>query len=121
MTTVSVEVILKDSDAVAVEQVRVPHGAPETWDEAAVRDVLVEMLRTIDRVQNPSAPRDRAVSLTGFSWIVEPVAGGVMLALQIPMGVVAAGPFAMPHEQLDGLIGNVLRLERAKSSKTTVH
>ena len=61
MTTFSVEVILKDSDAVKVEQAIVPHGAPDTWNEAAVRDVLVEILRAIERVQNPT-PRAIAPS-----------------------------------------------------------
>ncbi len=56
MTTVNVEVVLKDSNAVKVEAATLPHGEPDTWNEAAVRDLLVEMLRAIDRVQNPARP-----------------------------------------------------------------
>lgn len=118
MTTFSVEVMLKGRDAVAVEQAIVPHGAPDTWDEAAVRDVLIETLRAIDRAQNPTAPRDRPVVLTGFSWIVEPVGEQVMLALEIPMGAAAAGPFAIGQKQLDALVASVMRAERPTS---TVH
>ena len=42
-----------------------------------------------------------------------------MLALEIPMGVAAAGPLAMPQDRLEAMVGNVLKLERG--SKTTVH
>jgi hypothetical protein len=121
MTTVSVEVILKDSEAVRVEQVVMPHGAPGTWGEAAVRDVLIEMLRAIDRVRNPGAPRDRPVSLIGFNWIVEPISDGVMLALLIPTGTAAVGPLAIDQGRLDTLITNVIKDERRQSSATTVH
>lgn len=121
MTTVAVEVILKDSDAVSVEQVVVPHGPAGTWTEAAVRDVLIEMLRAIDRVGNPEAPRDRPVSLMGFNWIVEPIKDGVMLALLIPMGTAAVGPLAIEQGRLDTLVANVIRDERSQSSTTTVH
>ena len=118
--TFSVEVVLKNKDEVAMEQVSISHGTPDTWDEAAVRDVLVETLRAIERAKDSKAPRDRAVMLTGFSWIVEPIEGQVMLALEIPMGVAAAGPFAIEHKRLETLVTAVLRLERAGSA-TTIH
>jgi hypothetical protein len=120
MATFNVEVVLKDRDTVTVRPVVVPHGAPGTWTEEAVRDVLIEMLRAIDRVQNPDAPPDRPVSLTGFNWIVEPITDGVMLALLIPMGTAAAGPLAIDQGRLDTLVSNVLKLERTTSG-TTVH
>ena len=118
--TFSVEVVLKDRDEVAVEQVAIAHGTPDTWNEAAVRDVLVETLRAIERAKDPAAPRDRAVMLTGFSWIVEPIDGQVMLALEIPMGVAAAGPFAIDQKKLDALVTAVLRLDRVGTA-TTIH
>jgi len=119
--TFSVEVVLKDRDAVVVEQVSVAHGTPDTWNEAAVRDVLIETLRAIERARNPSAPRDRAVMLTGFSWIVEPVDGKVMLALEIPMGIAAAGPFAIDQMKLDALVTAVLRMDRMGTATSTIH
>ena len=119
--TFKVEVVLKNKDEVVVEEVAVQHGAPDTWNEAAVRDVLVETLRAIERAKDPKAPRDRAVMLTGFSWIVEPVDGKVMLALEIPMGIAAAGPFAIPQAKLDALVTNVMKMERVGPTSTTVH
>jgi hypothetical protein len=121
MITVNVEVMLKDRDTVTTDSVVLPYGEPATWNEAAVRSLLVEMLRAIDRARNPDAPRDRPVSLTGFNWIVEPVGDQVMLALLIPMGMAAAGPLAVAQKPLDDLVGAVLRQERGRSSSTTVH
>ena len=121
MTTFDVEVVLKNRDFAAKEAVVVSHGPPDTWNEAAVYDALVEILRAIGRAQDPQAPRDRPVILTGFSWIVEPVTDGAILAIEIPMGAAVAGPFRMPQARLDALITNVLRLERQRHSPTTVH
>ena len=119
--TFNVEVVLKGSDAAVTETVKVAHGAPETWDEAAVTDVLVETLRAIERAQNPKAPRDRAVSLLGFSWIVEPLDGKVVIAIEIPMGAAVAGPFDIAQPQLDGLITRAIQFERMKSASPVVH
>ena len=121
MTKFDVEVVLKGSDSAVREAVTVAHGAPATWDEGAVYDALVEILRAIDRAQNPKAPRDRAVILTGFSWIVEPEGENVVLALEIPMGAAVAGPFAMPQAKLDALVSSVIRMERQKVAPTTIH
>ena len=121
MTTFDVEVVLKGRDFAVRQPVTVPHGAPETWNETAVYDVLVETLRAIDRVQNPDAPRDRAVVLTGFSWIVEPEADKVVIAIEIPMGAGVAGPFSIPQEKLDKLISNVIKMARQANSPTIVH
>jgi hypothetical protein len=119
--TFNVEVVLKNKDEVAVEQIEIKHGSPDTWTEVAVRDVIVETLRAIERAKDPASPRDRVVTLTGFSWIVEPIDGQVMLALEIPMGVAAAGPFAMPQAKLDALVSSVMRLERVGPASNTVH
>jgi hypothetical protein len=121
MATFNVEVILKGRDYAVTETAVLHHGAPSTWDEAAVYDMLVETLRAIDRVQNPDAPRDRGVILTGFSWIVEPEGDQVVLAIEIPMGAAVAGPFAMPQATLDALIHAVLRAERARRAPSIVH
>jgi hypothetical protein len=121
MTTFKVEVVLKGSDSAVTESITVPHGPPSTWNEAAVGEVLVETLRAIDRAQNPKAPRDRAVSLLGFSWIVEPMEGQVVIAIEIPMGAAVAGPFDLPQAQLDALITRTIHFERMKTSSPVVH
>ncbi|MCC7007689.1 MAG: hypothetical protein IT184_02630 [Acidobacteria bacterium] len=120
--TFPVEVVLKGQDRAVTAQVTVPYGAPATWTDAAVHDVLVEILRAIDRVQNPAAAPDRTVVLHGFSWIVEPAdEQQVVVAIEIPMGAAVAGPFAIGQVELDGMITRVLRAERQQFRPTTVH
>ena len=118
-----VEVVLKGRDFAVTESVVVEHGDPASWDDHAVRDVLVQILRAIDRAQNPTSTADRAVVLQGFSWIVEPTAqGGVVVAIEIPMGAAVAGPFAIDQAELDARISRVIRAERGHlSSHGTIH
>ncbi len=109
--TFPVEVVLKGRDFATTESVSVGHADPAGWTDAAVRDVLVAMLRAIERAEHPDAPADRAVVLRGFSWIVEPMDGQVVIAIEIPMGAAVAGPFAIAQAELDQRIRRVLQSE----------
>ena len=121
--TVDVEIVLKGRDFAVTESLLVPHGDPSSWDDDAVRDVLVEILRAIGRAENPEAASDRAVVLQGFSWIVEPTTeGAVVVAIEIPMGAAVAGPFTVPQADLDARIGRVIQAERRLlSTPGTIH
>jgi len=119
--TFNVEVVLKNRDVASVQTVSIPFGEPPTWTDAAVREALVGILRTIERVQFPGAPVDRPVVLRGFSWIVEPVGDEVVLAIEIPMGAAVAGPFRVDQAHLDALITRVLRDEPHPHGTQTVH
>jgi len=119
--TFNVEVVLKGRDSAVIQECTVEHGEPATWDDAAVHDMLVEVLRAIDRAQNPDADADRPVTLHGFSWIVEPAEGQVIVAIEIPMGAAVAGPFAIDQAELDARITRVLRAERHPGGTQTVH
>ena len=120
--TFDVEVVLRGRDVAVTAPVSVPHGEPATWNEAAVRDVLIEVLRAVGRAENPATPADRPVILRGFSWIVEPSEGKVVIAIEIPMGAAVAGPFAIDQAVLDGLITRVLREDRAAAGLgPTIH
>jgi hypothetical protein len=119
--TFDVEVVLKGRDRAVVAAVSVPHDAARAMPDSAVREVLVEILRAIERAQNPEAARDRAVVLTGFSWIVEPNEDAVVIAIEIPMGAAVAGPFASTVDELTAQITRVLRTERQMMAPGTVH
>ena len=119
--TVNVEIVLIGRDFAVTETVTVPEGASSKWNEENVHDMLVEVLRAIDRVQNPQADPERLVILQGFSWIVEPFETGVVIALEIPMGAAVAGPFVIPQAELDARIARVLRAERQFLAPETVH
>jgi len=111
--TFDVEIVLRDRNEAITEHITQP-GEPARWTEHDVEAVLKEILLSIDRARNPSAA-DRHVTLRGFSWIVEPAEGGVVIAIEIPTGAAVAGPFAIPQATLDGLITSVLAGTRPKA------
>jgi hypothetical protein len=89
---------------------------PRAWTESDVAAVLIEMLRAIDRAKHPETPGDRPVALRGFSWIVNPFeSGGVVIALEMTLGAVVAGPFEVPESVLSGLIQSAI--EKWKSGE----
>lgn len=115
--TFDIEIVLRERDYAVTETVR--HDAvPADWTDVDVETVLKEMLLAIDRTKNPDAA-DRYVALRGFSWIVEPTVGGVVIALEIPSGAAVAGPFDIEQNRLDGMITRVLAA--ARPSRPTVH
>jgi hypothetical protein len=119
---VPVEVVLKNRDFAVTESLVMSHGDAATWDDSVVRDLLVQILRAIDRVQNPETAADRHVILQGLSWIVEPASeGGVVVAIEIPMGAAVAGPFAIDQAQLTARITRVLQAERQNFVPSTIH
>lgn len=105
--TYDIEIVLRERDYAVTEHVEHEgHDAGE-WNELDVESVLKSMLLAIDRVRNPEAA-ERYVALRGFSWIVEPMDGGVVIAIEIPMGAAVAGPFDIAQPQLDRMISRVL-------------
>jgi hypothetical protein len=112
------EIVLRDRDSAIVEKsVHTGNDAP-AWTEADVEEILKTMLLAVDRAKNPGSDQ-RFVALRGFSWIVEPTAEGVVIAIEIPTGAVIAGPFDIPQGRLDALIGRVLAA--AAPSRPVVH
>ena len=111
--TFDIEIVLRERDYAITETIQ--HDGPAAdWTELDVETVLKEMLLAIDRAKNPGAG-ERFVALRGFSWIVEPTPGGVVIALEIPSGAAVAGPFAIDQSRLDRLIARVLAAARPAS------
>jgi hypothetical protein len=95
-----------------------------SWTEGDVAVILAGMLRALDRVKNPDTGPDRPVVLRGFSWIVNPFeTGGVVIALEMTLGAVVAGPFDVSESWLSGLIERAMAADRITSSDqpSTVH
>jgi hypothetical protein len=103
----NIEIVLRGHDTAIVERLEHEGGDPRQWTEMDIQDVLKSMLLAIDRAKNPGS-NERFVALRGFSWIVEPSEGGVVIALEIPTGAAVAGPFDIPQQRLDGLIKRAL-------------
>jgi hypothetical protein len=105
--TFDIEIVLRDRDkAIARRLHHEGHEAP-AWTELDVQDVLKSMLLAIEHARNPGSTHEY-VALRGFSWIVEPTEGGVVIAIEIPTGAAVAGPFDIPQARLDSMISRVL-------------
>ena len=97
---------------------------PSAWTDDDVNAVLTEMLRALDLAKDPAAPPDRPIVLRGFSWIVNPYhEGGVVIALELSLGAVVAGPFDVPERELSERIARVMAKHRLirTGDRDTVH
>lgn len=98
---------------------------PRAWTELDVTAILVGMLRALDRAKNPDADADRPVALRGFSWIVNPFEDrGVVIAIEMSLGAIVAGPFDIPERDLSALIDRVMTSDRNAQPRTqseTIH
>ena len=100
------------------------HREPRRWTDDDVTAVLVGMLRALDQQKNPEADENRRVAMRGFSWIVNPFeGGGVVIALELSLGAVVAGPFDIAERHLSAMIQRVMAAERAAMPRTgtTIH
>ena len=89
----SVDVVLRGSNVAKTEVIDGVTRAPGSWTDEDVRAVLHGMLRAMDRQKRPGEA-DRAITLRGLSWIVNPYEeGGVVIAVAITLGAAVAGPF----------------------------
>ena len=116
---VSVDIWLRGTDFATtetIENVPVPASA---WSDEDVRRLLEGMLRAMDRRKRPGEP-DRAVTLRGFSWIVNPYQNeGVVIAIEMTLGAAIAGPFDVDQGALEAMIARVIASASPQSS--TVH
>lgn len=115
-----VDIWLRGDNHATTEVISPVTREPQAWTDGDVAAVLIEMLRAIDRANNPDAAADRPVGLRGFSWIVNPFeSGGVVIALEMTLGAVVAGPFNVPEGVLTKMIQRVMDAERGAAR--TVH
>ena len=61
-----------------------------------------------DRVNSGDGTGGDEVSLRGLSWIVTDADPGVAIAIEIPSGAVASGPFDLPTDELTQMIARVI-------------
>jgi hypothetical protein len=114
--TFPVDIWLRGDNHATTEVIAPVAREPGAWTDGDVADVLVGMLRAIDRAKHPDAAADRPIGLRGFSWIVNPFeSGGVVIAIEMTLGAVVAGPFDMPESVLTGKIQRAI--EKWKSEE----
>jgi hypothetical protein len=119
MTPILVDICLKGTTVAVTETIEGVTREPSAWTDDDVRVLLEEMLHAMDRLKNPGQAK-RVAALRGFSWIVNPFeSGGVVIALEMTLGAVVAGPFDVSEGALSGMIQRVMEADRA--ARTTVH
>ncbi len=106
--TFDVEVLLKGTDEVVTETVTYAGPEPPGWTDSDVREVMLSILRVFDRVNRKEEAEPDEVSLRGLSWIVTAAGGGVAIAIEIPSGAIAAGPFDLAADELTQMIARVI-------------
>jgi hypothetical protein len=77
------------------------------WTDSDVKDLLEGMLLALQRANDPTGIPPE-VTLRGFSWIVSTDQGGALLHLEMQLGTVSAGPFAIDEDRLTEMISRVM-------------
>jgi hypothetical protein len=107
--TVPVEICLKGDAFATTESIGSIAREPRAWTDADVRLVLEGMLQAMHRLRYPDDDLQHTIALRGLSWIVSPFEGsGVVIAVEITMGVAVAGPFDVEQTKLEAMIARVL-------------
>lgn len=121
---IHLDVWLRGDNHATTHVIQPVERGPDAWTEGDVTEVLVGMLRALDRAKNPDAEPDRPIALRGFSWIVNPFeSGGVVIALELTVGAVVAGPFDIAEKDLNGLIERAMAAAHgpAAARPETIH
>ena len=104
---IDVDVWIRGRQDASTEKVAgVPDDAA-SWTDEDVRTLLQEMLTAVQRVSDPAGDPP-PVSLRGFSWIVSPDRGGVLVHLEMQLGTASAGPFEIGEARLTDMISRVM-------------
>jgi len=104
-----VDIWLRGDNHATTETIAPVARAPQAWTDGDVADVLIGMLRAIDRASRPDESAGRPIGLRGFSWIVNPFeSGGVVIAIEMTLGAVVAGPFDLPESVLTRMIQSAI-------------
>jgi hypothetical protein len=116
----SVDIWLRGDNHATTAIISPVPGEPRAWTDADVALVLEGMLRALHRAKHNQAEPEQQVALRGFSWIVSPFeTGGVVIALEMTLGAVVAGPFDVAEGELAARIERVMAAQRSHSQ--TVH
>lgn len=106
--TIAVDIWLRGTDCATTATIDGLTRTPDAWTDDDVRVVLEGMLRAMDRQKRPDSD-ERAISLRGLSWIVNPYdEGGVVIAIEITLGAAVAGPLDIDKMALEAMITRVL-------------
>jgi hypothetical protein len=111
-----VDIWLRGNNHATTEQLALAFREPEAWTDEDVVLVLREMLRALSRAKDPTEDVDRPIKLRGFSWIVNSYdSGGVVIAIELTLGAVIAGPFDIGDNKLSAMIKRAIETDKIES------
>jgi hypothetical protein len=104
---IDVDVWIRGRQDAKTETIREVDDDASSWTDADVKQLLEGMLLALQRANDPNGIPPE-VSLRGFSWIVSPDDGGVLLHVEMQLGTASAGPFAIDEARLTDMISRVM-------------
>ena len=104
---IPVDIWIRGTDFATTKQIDTVSREAEAWTDDDVRAMLEGMLHAMDEARNPGQT-NRVAALRGFSWIVNPFEGGVLIALEMTLGAAVAGPFKIDKARLEAMITRVM-------------
>lgn len=104
---IDVEVWVRGRQDATTERIAGIENEASSWSDEDVKTLLEGMLLALQRINDP-AGEPPPVTLRGFSWIVSPADGGVLLHVEMQLGTVSAGPFAIGEHLLTDMVSRVI-------------
>jgi len=104
---IDVDVWVRGRQDAITERVIGIEDDPSAWSDEDVKKLLEGMLLALQRTSDP-AGEPPEITLRGFSWIVSPAQGGVLVHVEMQLGTVSAGPFAIDEHRLTEMISRVI-------------
>lgn len=104
---IDVDVWVRGATGAVTQKMKGVNADADSWTVSDVKMLLEQMLQAIDRTRDPNGGAP-AVSLRGFSWIVSPDEGGVLVHVELQSGTASAGPFAIDETRLSDMITRVI-------------
>ena len=104
---IEVDVWVRGRQDAAIERIDGVGPNAESWTDSDVKTLLEGMLLALQRANDPRGIPPE-VTLRGFSWIVSPDQGGVMLHVEMQLGTVSGGPFKIDEARLTEMIARVM-------------
>lgn len=104
---IDVDVWVRGRQDATTERIGGVENDASAWTDEDVKSLLEGMLLALQRTNDP-AGEPPPVTLRGFSWIVSPQDGAVLLHVEMQLGTVSAGPFAINEQRLTEMISRVI-------------
>jgi hypothetical protein len=104
---IDVEVWVRGRQDATTERISGVENEPGAWTDEDVRIMIEGMLLALQRTSDPKSDPP-PVTLRGFSWIVSPMTDGVLLHVEMQLGTVSAGPFAIGEDRLTDMVSRVI-------------